>query len=405
MLGYVQRESRVRTLLHIATLAVLTLATALPGSAQEIRMANGMILKGTFKRATNEGLEIQTAAGAKTYTWETLSAATRFRYQPIYRANFDPIVQGLPPSARTKKPDAEPVVAPAPAVKPDPAPAKTTPQQNQESMRIFDQAPYENVDRLSPSQFPNLQLRVPAATTYVGLQYGPTRKDVIYLAFDRKSAQDTPDMLIAYSPGNPAYTSPVRLSGFKKGSGDSRIMSFKKFKINSRFGLVTTDYEIECSCADGQTNSITVDITVELTKGNVKNRFLLNGQISDLIQGEGIINVKGLLDLPVLWVGLDMTVGSPRLVGNLNMSHLKLVPKDGTENRVNITLTNEKGEVAQREAVKIDESVFGAQYGVVADLKKIEAGKTYTLKASINLGTYIGPAVFEDTVAIPAAGK
>ncbi len=379
------------------------MATAVPGNAQEIRMANGMILKGAFKRATQDGLEIQTASGTKTYAWETLSAATRFRYQPIYRVNFSPIVQGLPPSARTNKPDTQPGAAPAPSAKPEPA--KTTSQENREPMRIFDLTPYENVDRLSPSQLPNLQLRVPAAATYLGLQYGPTRKDVVYLAFDRKSAQDTPDMMIAYSPGNSAYSSPVRLSGFRKESGDSRIMSFKKFKINSRFGLVTTDYEIECSCADGQTRAITVDIAVELTQGNVKNRFLLNGQFSDLVQGEGLIHVKSLLDLPVLGVGLDMASGSPRLVGNLNMSRLKLAPKVGMENRVTLTLANEKGEVAQRESIQIDESAFGAQYGIVADLKNVEAGKTYALKASIHLGTHIGPAVFEDKVTIPAAVK
>lgn len=366
-------------------------------------MANGVILKGTVKQATDAGLEIQTTAGSRTYTWETLSSATRFRYQPIYRANFDPILQGLPPSARTNKPMVDATNAPAAAAKPVETAPKGTPQQIQGSLRIFDQAPYENIDSISPSEIPNLPLRTPNSATYMGLQCGPTKKDVLYMIFDPKTAQETPDTLFVYGPGNSTYSNAVRIGGFKKGSGDSRIMSFKKFKFSSRFGLVMTDFEIECAYAEGQTNSITVTISVDLYKGNTKNRFVLNGQTSDLIQGDGVINVKGLLDLPVLWVGLDLTTGSPRLVGNLNMSHLKLAPKEGMDNRVSITIIDDKGEVTQRESIKLDESTFGQLYGIVCELKRLEPGKAYVAKAAIDLGPYIGPAVFEEKLTIPGA--
>ena len=88
----------MRRVLHILT---VVLAVTQAAAAQEIRMANGVILKGTVSQATDAGLEIQTSAGLRTYTWETLSTSTRFRYQPVYRANFDAILEGLPPSART----------------------------------------------------------------------------------------------------------------------------------------------------------------------------------------------------------------------------------------------------------------------------------------------------------------
>ena len=365
-------------------------------------MANGVIVKGTVAQATDVGLEIQNPAGSKTYTWETLSSATRFRYQPIYRENFDPILQGLPPSARTNKPAIDASAAQAEAAKQGETTPKDAPQQSQ-SLRIFDQAPYENVDSISSSQIPNLPLRTPSSATYMGLQYGPAKKDVVYLAFDPKTAQEAPDALFVYSPGNPAYSTAVRFGGFKKGSGDTRVMSFKKFKLNCRFGVVTTDYEIECAYSDVQTNSITMTLSVDLYKGNTRTKFLLNGQISDLIQGDGIINIKGLLDLPVLWVGLDLTTGAPRLVGNLNMSHLKLVPKEGLENRVSVTIIDDTGEVTQRESIKLDESTFTQPYGIACELKRIEPGKTYIAKAAIDLGPYIGPTVFEEKLTIPGA--
>jgi hypothetical protein len=392
----------MRRVLHIVILAGLILVPALPGSAQEIRMANGMILKGEVKQATDTGLEIQSPAGPKIYTWETLSSATRFRYQPIYRVNFDAILQGSPPSTRTNKLEAEVTAAQAEAPNPKTIPLKQTAKQPR-SLRVFDQAPYENVDSISSSQIPNLQLRTPNSAAYMGLQYGPTKKDVVYMVFDPKNVQDTPDTLLVYSPVNPAYSNAVRLSGFKKSSGGARAMTFKKFKLNSRFGLVMADYEIECAYLEGQTNAITMTISTELYKDNTKNRFLLSGQTSNLIQGDGIVDVKGLLGLPVLMVSLDLTTGSPRLVGNLNMSHLKLAPKEGMENRVWITIIDDKGEVTQRESIKLDESTFAQQYGIVCELKRPEAGKTYVAKAAIDLGPYIGSAVFEEKITIPAS--
>jgi hypothetical protein len=68
---------------------------------------------------------------------------------------------------------------------------------------------------------------------------------------------------------------------------------------------------------------------------------------------------------------------------------------------VSITIIDDKGEVTQRESIKLDESTFGQLYGIACELKKIEPGTTYIAKAAIDLGLYIGPAVFEEKISIP----
>lgn len=377
----------------------LILVSALPGSAQEIRMANGAILKGEVKQATDAGLEIQSPAGLKTFSWETLSSATRFRYQPMFRANYNAVLQGLPPTARTNKPTAKGTTE---ALDSDTMALKETAIQRR-SFRIFDQTPYENAESITPSQIPNLPLRTPNSATSLGLQYGPAKSDVIYLVFDPKKAQDTPDTLFMYSPGNSTYSNAVRLEGVKKGAGDARVIEFKKIKLNGRFGLITADFEIECAYSEVRTNAVTITISTDLYKGNTKSSFLLRGQASNLIQGNGIVIVENLLDLPVLRVRLDSTTGLPRLVGNLTMSRLKLVPKEGMEKLVWITLIDDKGEVIQRESIQLDESTFAQPYGIVFELKRPEESTTYVAKAAIDLGPYFGPAVFEEKVTIPAA--
>jgi hypothetical protein len=110
-----------------------------------------------------------------------------------------------------------------------------------------------------------------------------------------------------------------------------------------------------------------------------------------------------VLDLPVLWVSLDITGGQPSLVGNLNMAHLKIVPKEGMDNRVTITVTDDKGEPVQREAIKIDDTTVEQKYSITCPLKKLVPGQTYIVRAAIDLGPFFGPASFEDKITLPGA--
>lgn len=383
-------------------LTALILAVGLPGYGQDIRLANGVILRGTVLQATDAGLELQTATGTRTYSWETLSVGTRYRYQPVFRVNYDSVLQGLPPSARTNVPDVEKTAAAPTAPKQEAQPAALTAPQVS-SLKIFDQAEYQNVDAIPISRFPNLQLRTPDLASFLGLQYGPGRNDVAYLGFDTKGKDDPRDALFVYSPGYAAYSNTIKVAGFKKSSASGKIATFKKFKLSSQFGVVSAEYEVECTASGLQTNVVILNISATLSKDDVKNRFLLNGEISDVVQGEGVINVKGIMDLPVLWIGLDLISGTPRLVGNLNMSHLKLVPKEGVDNRVTLVIKNEQGEEVQRESIKLDESTFEQKYGIACDVKKPAAGQLYTVKATLDLGPFLGLASCEEKFTIPGA--
>lgn len=99
--------------------ALVGMLAAAAVRAEDVRLANGLVIKGQVARATDAGLEVQTPAGSKTYAWETLSWGTRYRYQPSFRANLDPILKGLPPAARTNEAAGiEAAPGPAPEKKP-----------------------------------------------------------------------------------------------------------------------------------------------------------------------------------------------------------------------------------------------------------------------------------------------
>ena len=96
--------------LIVSVLALGILAAHAETDAETlVRLANGRTVPGQVLQVTDAGIEMQTSKGKKTFPWRALSAGTRFRFQPSYRANFSAVLRGEPlksPSDGEKKPNA-----------------------------------------------------------------------------------------------------------------------------------------------------------------------------------------------------------------------------------------------------------------------------------------------------------
>jgi hypothetical protein len=381
----------------------LALASGVPARGQEIRAANGVIVKGQVLRATDAGLEIQMQTGPRTLSWETLSAATRYRWQTAYRANYDAVLDGLPPSARTNPPDEDTSVKPALEPATDQSAVTTTTATVVKVMLLFDQARYEPVHPLSVGQFPGLQLRAPKLASFIGLQYGPGKDEVVYLGFDTKGPDDLFDLLNIYSPRIPAYTTPLKVTGDKKVVASMKSVTFKMFKLTSQFGQVTADFDVDCADAGALDSKASLSVSATLSKDDTESRFLLTGDAGCFVQSNGEINAIGILDLPLLWLSRDLTSGQPALIGNLKMGQVKMVPREGMDNRVNIVITSDRGDVVQREAIKLDKASAEQRYAIACPLGRVTPGQSYTVQASIDLGPFFGTTLFEDKITLPGA--
>ena len=371
-------------------------------SAQTVRMANGTILQGEVTAIHATGLEILSATGAKTYTWDTLSWGTRFRYQPQFRANFDSILKGLPPSSRSRKPDPEEmtdiqskVAAGDKAVTATPSPAPTPIPTA--SLLIWDHFSYATPDSFRTGGFPSKAMRAPDATYFHGLQFGPGRKDVVYLASDPKNASELRDLLLVYSPYDPSYTNVIAINGFKKGAG---VVTFRKFPLKSRFGEIEALFDIEYMGLANDEERVTV--SAQLSRGDQKCRFVLGGLLRDHAFSKQIIPVDGLIDLPMIFVALDAKTSPVKITGELLMSHLRLAPKDNMDNKLTIEILTEDGTLLQKEVVRMDEANILLPNQISVDFKKAEVGKTYRVKTAINLGSFLGPVTGDETVEFPA---
>jgi len=384
-------------------LGMIAITIACAGAyGQDLRMANGVILKGAPVKASENGLDVQTATGVRTIEWNSLAPSTRYRHEPLFKANYGTVLEGLPSSARTnipeqvdeqtetnanKESESQTAVAASAAPSGDPF--------------LFDQLVYERVNSFFPGSFPVSELAAPETARFYGFQYGPAQGDVVYLAFDARGSKDVLDTLVIYTPSNPAYRSaPLRITGFKKTTSDAKVVTFKKVPLTTQIGGLTAAYELECA-SQMYLDEVAMTLSVQLAVGDSKCRFNLLGAINNFAQGQELIPAMGILDMPVLSIRLVPGSTPGQLAGSLTMSGLSMVPQENINNRLTLEVISETGETVQKESIKLDDSASPGTPSFLCDLKKTAPEKTYTVKASLDLGPFLGTVVFEDTITTP----
>lgn len=381
--------------------AVLLLAATLAVHAQEARFANGMPLKGEVVGANNEGLEVKIANTTKTYPWETLSPATRYRYQIFYRANFDQVLLGVSSANWSNEPDSvyRPFGKPAKeeAAKPDEAAAETS---GDSSLRLTLDT-YEDVPVLAAIDIPKLEIRAMDLAQFWSVQYGPTRKDVVVFIFDTKGVGEMHDVMFVRTQADDR-TDKVR--GAKRSDKTDNYMEFRTVPLQSLFGTTKATLEMECWFAS-KTPGLQVRSKVELASGETKSSFDLRGSPAGIVQGNAPILTRELLSPPTLWFVLDTSSGKPLLVGNIRMGKMKMIPGRGMDSKVKLTVLNSVNGIAMQQDINMASVDPESKYMIVVDLGKLAENETYTIKASIDLGGFLGSASFEDKITVPKLGK
>jgi hypothetical protein len=380
----------------IALVALMVIATA---RAQEARFANGMPLKGEITGANNEGLEVKIANTTKTFPWETLSPATRYRYQIFYRANFNQVLLGISSGNWSNEPDqvyrpfgGGKKIADAGTAAPDSRPATG-------STLTFNH--YEAVPVMAPADIPKVDLRATDLAQYWSVQYGPSRKDVAVFVFDAKGAGELPDMMYVRTFADDRTE---KMRGAKRTDKNDIYMEFRTVPLQSLFGSTKATFEVECWFA-AKTPGLQVKSDVELSSGDSLSTFTLRGTPAGMVQGNAQIATRELLAPPTLWFVLDTSSGKPLLVGNIRMGKMKLVPGKGMDSKLRVEVLNSVNGVAMNQEINMGSVDSEAKYMVIVDLGKLAQNETYTIKASIDLGLFLGKVAFEDKITIPKLGK
>lgn len=376
--------------------------------AQAVRFVNGTTIPGNVTGVNNEGVQIRTSTGVRTLTWDTLSPGTRYRYQPLYRANYQAVLQGVPRARWTNAADPQveaelknlsasvPSSSEAPAQKPAVVPERS------QSLNIFDNLRFAPVEVFRSSAFPGASFRDLEMASFVGFQYGSAATDVVYFAFEAAGPNELSDVVFVYSPGTAEFTNTVKIKGFKKTAGTEPRITFRSIRVQTAFGKVRAILEFEPEITGSARGSVFLTITGSLTYDRDSSRFQLVRNFSDLLTGDGIVPVKGIWDLPSLWMACrPKPDGGAQATLILSMGNLVFVPRSGMESRAALTITDSAGQVVYRDTVKMD--LFPPPLdGIVTDIKRVSAGQTYKVDARIDLGPFLGVASATEKLEMPA---
>ncbi|HEY8240733.1 MAG TPA: hypothetical protein VIH35_04765 [Kiritimatiellia bacterium] len=385
-----------RTWRLVAAAALLAAAS----HAQELRFANGMPLKGEPVEAINDGLVVKIGTTTKTFPWETLSPATRYRYQIFYRSNFDQVLTGISSANWSNSPDKiyRPFGSKGPA-KEEAQETNTAAAAGSGATLVLDM--YEVVPPMAPIDIPKLEIRAMDLAQFWSVQYGPTRKDVAVFAFDTKGAGELHDMLFVHTAVDDRTD---KIRGAKRTDKDDTYMEFRRVPLQTQFGGTKATLDVECWFASKQAG-VQARCETELVAGETKSSFVLRGTPAGVVQGNNQILTREILAPPVLWFILDTSSGKPLLVGNVRMGKMKLVPKFGMDDKVKLTVLNSVNGIALDQQINVGGADPETKYMIVVDLSRLAENETYAIKASVDLGAFLGPVKFEDRITIPKLGK
>lgn len=384
-------------------LAAVLVSAILPSLAQEPRYANGLPVKGDPKEAINDGFIVQIGQTTKTIPWSNLAPGTRYRYQTFYRANVRQASAGVSSANWSNSPDR--VYSPfAKAAEPEKGKAAATNEADtsvDSSLRVNLES-YEEVDPVTPIDVPKLEIRSMEVAQFWSLQYGPSRKDVATLVFDAKGAGEFHDVMFVYTAVDGRTD---KIKGAKRVDKVDSYMEYRKIPLQSLFGPTKATIEVSCMFAAKSGATLLLAADVELSRDQTKSTFNLHGTPVGITQGNGQILCRQLLVPPTLWFVLDTSTGKPQLVGNVRMSRLKLLPGKGMDSKVKLTVMNSVNGIALQDEVSLSGADADAKYTIICDLSKLAQNETYTVKASIDLGPFLGTASFEDKITVPKWGN
>ena len=343
------------------------LMPALTGWSEDLRLWNGALLPGQPGGTSPAGLEVQAAEKTKIYPWFQLSAGTRFRHDPVFRANLVLLQQGLPAAALTNAPEGGYRTAGA---LPEPPPLSgATGGADDRPVNL------EAVVELPPfarSRIPGLALKSPDRTLGWGLQFGGAAQDVVYFVFDAPVPAQPPDTLYVFQP-TATRTDRIRASSREEEGG--RTMVFRKLRYTGALDGARVVVDVLSQFASARPSTLKVSLDVELARLDRVARFTLVGSPPGVLVGDGALEAEVVLTPPQLSLGVESAQGRPILAGNLRMGRLLLLPGRGMSESLHLVITDDEKKVVLDTRVPVKLESGQERRTLQADLGALQRGR------------------------------
>jgi hypothetical protein len=358
--------------------------------AQEIvshvRLLNGTPLKGEVAEVTAEGMALRSGSAIRFYPWPALAPGTRYRFDPLYRANLAAAQQGRPVSQWPNPPDgaysAEPLPLDAPradAISASVAPLAFT--------------PFPAIPPKARSSLTALDAKAGAGSLSWGLRYGPAESEAAYFVFESAGDDGLPPAMHVWTG---ADKRPERVRMSRRADGEEARAIFREHRFRAVREDVEVTYRIAPTASTRAPGALLVSAEVELKKGLASSSFSLVGAPPGVLAGDGNVVARDLLAPPTLLMALESIGGKMVFAGAVRMGRLRLIPRSGMDRAISIDITDERGQKALAAEIPFSGDAPTDKHSFLVPLDGLSAGRKYALNARMSLGPFLGEVSYQE---------
>ncbi len=355
-----------QTLHGVALLGALALAVP-DARADTITLLNGITLTGRVASISAEALEFGAGDKSRLYPWSAMAPGTRFRYDQTYRMNLPGFLSGAEKSTLTNPPDPQYVPRPAgtdTAAEPDPeaAPPST-------SFDLYAMAPAEPVVIAKLGLGSNQPVN---SFVWCSFQFGFGADDIAFYGLPREG-----DGKLAH------FTKGASRISFKDPPASPDATGYAADVFTQTTGDVISKVKIEW--LTGEERALRAD--VEIARGDLVRSFTLTGKPSTLSSPETAMFAQALIAPPQFDFAPRVEQDRVIVLGRIRMGPFTLRSGRGMNNKLTITLRDGRGNTLLEQ--ELDHTADGT-YPLKCEAGALQPGQRYTLKASADLGEWLG---------------
>lgn len=354
--------------------AMLAVGAAWAEDAPVVRLFNGTPMAGGVGTIGAEGLEIIGGDTNKVFPWSAFSTATRYRFDPLFRANLALAQRGRPPGEWTNAPVSTAAVAVA----------SVSGGMTLAALPTLPARPRGRLAGLSVSE-------ADRAVSWA-LQYGAGANDVLYLVLEGTREGALPMQLFVWKDPD---QKPEVLRGNRRGTGDEAVVSFKRQRAQAMREGVAVQYDLSVYAAAAKPGELNISMDVSLKQGGSASMFTLTGVPAGLLVGDGAIEARDVLMLP----DMRWRARSGMLIGVIRMGRLSFTPRSGMEKEATVSLVNAQGVRALEGKTLLREQGGAAVFEL--PIAGLVGGVRYTVRSRIDLGPFVGTLQGDEPLLAP----
>jgi hypothetical protein len=256
---------------------------------------------------------------------------------------------------------------------------------------------YENVSAIKMADLPNCDFTDSYDAKSIGVQYGPSSTEVIYIALNQANMEEAPDSLYVYSPALPAYNQGKVLKGKSKKVMDNKAFLFPPIPLKSTFPDVKANIELEIVSGAKSWYFVLGRATIQLTRNRDNCTFMLGEFLNaHLSTSSDPIQVVPLLKTPTLKVTESKKGFTHSAEIHLTVGSFLIFPDKNMSDEIEFEIETAEGESAFEKEFEVSEDLLETSGGshkkptYNVSIKDLEEGVKHTATAFIDLGPIFG---------------